>query len=183
MLYDKPLIKSSLSLRMAELEDCNETYLSWLKNPKVNQYLETRWEEQNISKITAYVESIRNSAHSYLFAITCEARHIGNIKIGPIHPIYGYADISYFIGDTAYWGRGIASASIELVTTFAFSNLGLNRLQAGVIEGNTASEKVLIKNGYKKEGTFREKFRLRQDSDYINSYSFGLLYKEWQNQK
>lgn len=152
MLYAKPLVKNSLSLRMLEMEDCNARYLSWLDNPKVNQYLETRWEEQSISKIAAYVESIRNSTHSYLFAITCESRHIGNIKIGPIHPIYEQEDISYFIGETAYWGKGIASAAIGLVT--AFASLGLNRLQAGVIEGNIGSEKALLKNAYKKEEFF-----------------------------
>src|SRR5690606_30548095 len=68
------------------LADCTERYLSWLQDPEINQYLETRWSPQNMQSIEQFVESMLDDPNNYLFAIrdlTTE-QHIGNIKLGPI---------------------------------------------------------------------------------------------------
>jgi len=38
------------------LEDVNFNYLSWLNNPQVNQFLETRFEIQSIESISDYIK-------------------------------------------------------------------------------------------------------------------------------
>jgi hypothetical protein len=89
---------SKIVLRLAGLDDCNDQYLAWLKDPTVNQYLETRWREQTLESIRAFVAAQSASPDSYLFAILEADRHIGNIKVGPILPHHECADVSYFIG-------------------------------------------------------------------------------------
>ena len=64
------------------------------------------------------------------------------------------AEIGYWIGEP-YWGNGIATKAVELVTKYGFDNLDLNRIFTGVFEYNIASMRVLEKNGYKKEGIFK----------------------------
>ena len=179
MIHPSPIVGQKISLRMVEPSDCNSTYLGWLNNPEVNQYLETRWEEQTLEKINAFVQDVRESSHSILFAIVFEGRHVGNIKIGPIHPIYRYADISYFIGDTTAWGKGIATEAVRLVTHFGFTTLGLHRCQAGVLAPNVGSRKALERNGYRQEATYRQKTFIHRGDAYVDSYFYGILAHEW----
>ena len=64
------------------------------------------------------------------------------------------AEIGYWIGEP-FWGNGIATKAVEWITTYGFDKLGLNRIYSGVFEYNIASMKVLEKNGYNKEGVFK----------------------------
>jgi hypothetical protein len=59
----------NILLRNIEITDCNDEYLSWLENPVINQYLETRWEKQDLRKIKSFVRDIKESENSVLFAI------------------------------------------------------------------------------------------------------------------
>jgi len=157
MIINEKLILGNLYLRSLTLDDCTEKYVNWLNDEKVNLYLETRFTVQTIEMIKSFVTNINDSADSYLFGIFADDIHIGNIKIGPIHPIYKFADISYFIGEKDCWGKGYATLAIRLITEFGFKTLGLNRIQAGVHGSNISSQKVLEKCGYKKEAVFRNK--------------------------
>ncbi len=182
MIYDEVLKGKNITLRMVELSDCNKNYYDWLNDKETNQYMETRWSEQSIESIKDFVTSIRNSNHSYLFAIIYDGQHVGNIKIGPIHPIYKHADVSYFIGNKNVWGRGIATEAIILATKFAFEVLKLNKLQAGAFEQNVGSQKALLKAGYKQEGIFRKKVFLTSPENYCDIYEYGILSSEYKKE-
>ena len=65
------------------------------------------------------------------------------------------AEIGYWIGEP-FWGKGIATTAIELITNYGFEDLKLNRIYAGVFEFNNASMKALENSGYKKEGIFKK---------------------------
>lgn len=159
-------------LRLVTLQDCNDKYVSWLQDPEVNQYLETRWQEQNIKTIKEFVSNMLNNSNSYLFAIIEKEHynHIGNIKLGPINPHHSFADISYFIGDRSAWGKGYATEAILLITRFGFKRLGLHRLQAGIYASNGPSRRVLEKAGYQLEGTLEDKLK------GANSWEDHILY-------
>ena len=173
---DIRLIGKSIYLRKCITSDCNNEYLGWLNDPLVNQYLETRWTKQTIDKITQFVNEIAQSEHSLLFAIIAKKseKHIGNIKIGPIHPHYAYADVSYFIGNRDYWGKGLATEAVSLVMDFAFNELKLRRVQAGCFEKNIGSLNVLRKTGFSLEGTLRKQL-LDTNGQWQDHLFFGKL--------
>ena len=181
MKYEGIIKGKNISLRIVTLEDCNEIYLSWLKDKEINKYLETRWQEQSIDSIKAFVLNILNSSDSYLFAIILNitGKHIGNIKIGPINKNHSYADVSYFIGEKTAWGKGYATEAIGLVTDFGFDKLALHRLQAGLYEKNVSSERCLEKSGYKLEGIMRK--QLKSDNGWEDHKYFSILKEEWKN--
>jgi [ribosomal protein S5]-alanine N-acetyltransferase len=64
------------------------------------------------------------------------------------------AEIGYWIAEP-YWGMGIATEAVKLLTAYAFATFGIVRLQAEVFEHNTASMKVLQKNGFILEAIHR----------------------------
>lgn len=140
----------AVSLRLVTSEDCTPEYVGWLQDPEVNRYLETRWSIQTLETVRDFVSSMVESPTSYLFAIvdSGSSQHIGNLKIGPINTNHGFADLSYFVGDKAFWGRGCATEAIGIAARIAFTRLGIRRLQAGLYESNVASARALEKAGF-----------------------------------
>ena len=182
MITDKVLVNKDVSIRIVELSDCNENYLRWLNDEETNRYLETRWSEQTMESIKDFVKTIRESNHSYLFAILYNDRHVGNIKIGPIHPIYKFADISYFIGEKTLWGKGIATKAINLVVKFGFEYLDLHKIQASFYEQNIGSKKALVNNGFLREGIFRKKYKTTEGI-WSDIHEYGLLKSEYKKER
>ena len=61
-------------LREVELSDVNQTYVNWLNDPKVNQYLETRYEVQTMDSVRKYVEGMITKEDELFF-------QVGDMKI------------------------------------------------------------------------------------------------------
>ena len=64
------------------------------------------------------------------------------------------AEMGYWLGEE-FWGRGIATSAIGLVTNYAFSELGLSRVFAIPFTNNVGSCRALEKVGYEREGMMR----------------------------
>lgn len=143
-----------INLRPISMDDCSQRYLAWLQDAAVNQYLETRWMEQSIDSIRGFVSNIRESDNQFLFAIidNISGSHLGNIKIGPINDLHKNTEISYFIGDQSFWGKGIATEAIQLISNFSLQKGDIDYILAGVYESNIASIKALEKSGYTLQG-------------------------------
>lgn len=89
------------------------------------------------------------------FAIEYVDELCGVIGLVPQQDVYRKtAEIGYWLGEP-FWGKGIASAAIKLITTYGFQQADLIRIHTGVFEYNTGSMRVLEKNGFKKEGIFK----------------------------
>jgi len=66
------------------------------------------------------------------------------------------AEVGYWIG-VPFWGRGIATEAVRLVTTMAFTrHPELRRLYALPFASNPASARVLEKVGYRREALMRQ---------------------------
>lgn len=72
-----------------------------------------------------------------------------------------------------HWRRGIMSRALGLVLEFAFERVELNRMEALVIPGNTASENLLLRLGFQAEGILREYAYFK--SNHYDLQMFSLL--------
>ncbi|MBW1298024.1 GNAT family N-acetyltransferase [Aquimarina litoralis] len=89
------------------------------------------------------------------FAITFNGELCGVIGVILQQDVYRKsAEIGYWIGEP-FWGNGIASQAVRLITEYGFNSLDLQRIYAGIFEFNIASMKVLEKNGFEEEGIFK----------------------------
>lgn len=77
----------------------------------------------------------------------------------------------------AYWRQGIMSEALTAIVTFAFTTMGLHRIEATVDEGNNRSTGILQKLGFVHEGTSRQRLFFRDR--FWDEYHFGLLKDEW----
>jgi RimJ/RimL family protein N-acetyltransferase len=145
---------SRLELRELTVKDVTDDYVSWLNDSVVNQYLESRFSEQNHKDIQGFIRESNSDPSTILFGIFIKKnmKHIGNIKIGSIDTNHKRASIGILIGDIGEWGNGYASESIQMITRFCFDKLSLVKISAGCYESNIGSKKAFEKAGYKVEG-------------------------------
>jgi RimJ/RimL family protein N-acetyltransferase len=67
-----------------------------------------------------------------------------------------------------YKRQGITSVAVGLIVDYAFSSLGITRIHTGIFEYNIASQRVLEKCGFVKEGVFRKSvFKMNQIWDEV----------------
>ena len=167
-----------LLLRPVELADVTEQYQAWMNDPAVMQYTESRFQTHSLEQIRQYVESMQADTSSRFFAIINKesGKHIGNIKIGHIHPVHRHADVGIIIGDKASWGKGYATESLRLVAGYARESLKLHKLTAGIYANNIGSIQAFLKAGFAQEGRFARHWFC--DGEYVDGLQMGLLLEE-----
>ena len=103
------------------------------------------------------------------FAILNQQDIVGGIGITLQEDVYIMnVELGYWIAEP-FWGSGIASIAVGLMTKYIFETFNVNRIVAEVFEYNKASMRVLEKNGFHLEGV-RRKAVLKNDylyDDYI----------------
>lgn len=157
MTQELQLIGDTIYLRRLDESDFTERYVEWLNDPETNRYMEFRFTVWTREKLIKYM-SERKASTEYFLAICMrdDNLHVGNIKLGSIDQDHLRADIGLMIGDKAYWGRGLGTEAIRLVTEFAFTKIRLQKLVAGAYIDNVASIKAFEKCGFTREGRLRE---------------------------
>lgn len=85
------------------------------------------------------------------------------------------AQIGYDL-QQAYWNKGYISEALNKVVDFGFENLEINRIEAEIMVGNTASEKVLQKLHFTKEGVLRH--WMFWNEQYFDIIMYSLLRNE-----
>jgi ribosomal-protein-alanine N-acetyltransferase len=173
---------SALYLRYLASSDANDTYVGWLNDPDVNRYLETRHAQQTVQSCRDFIEQCNADPGSHLFGLFLKetGEHIGNAKIGFINSHYRHGQVSFFIGEKHYWGRGLAGELVRALTNYGLTHLGLHRLEAGCYEDNLASLRVFLKSGYTVEGFMRDRVTL--DSRRLGCFWLGILAHEFNGQ-
>jgi len=145
-------------LKFLTEDNASGNYRDWITDPEINQFLECRWSTFSRESLREYLNKVNDGEHNFLFGMyTIKGdQHIGNIKIGNVHPVHRHADIGLLIGEKSYWGKKIGTEAIDLATHYAFEQLNLNKVYAVVYENNLSSCKAFLKNGYKEAGKFKE---------------------------
>lgn len=165
-MWPVTLIGDEITIRAPRFRDRSQ----WNRVRAENKEWLTPWEAtlpqipidspayENLSSRPSFYEMVRmlnresRAGRSYSFFIWHGKNLIGQITLGGV--IYGAlrgAHIGYWI-DRNYANRGFTTQAVKLVTAFAFSELGLHRLEINVRPENAASCKVAEKAGYRIEG-------------------------------
>lgn len=161
-------------------------YIEWLNDQEVNKFLFT-------GRIPISKEEItnRNDYCNIMFAIMTNllpddvgclfpsetySAYIGTISLNSIEWINRKGEIGYMIGEKKYWGCGIATEAVELISNYALQRLNLHKVEAGVVEGNIGSVRVLEKNGFKQYGVIPQDYW--HDGEFRDALRFYKL-QEW----
>jgi len=78
-------------------------------------------------------------------------------------------------------GKGYCSEAVKIMVDYLFLSKDTGRIQAQTDPRNIASQKVLEKVGFKKEGTLRRNFFMR--GEWRDAYIYSILREEWKEPK
>jgi len=78
-------------------------------------------------------------------------------------------------------GKGYGTEAIQLMVDYLFLSQDIIRIQASTDVRNMASQKVLEKNGFKKEGVLRKSYYAR--GTWTDGYVYSILREEWKEPK
>ncbi len=152
------ILNYRMSVKLRVLEKKDNQQITKLMNSKriwdnLKDYIPYPYQ---IEDANTFIDLTRNQSPTNSFAIILDDNELcGVISLVPQNDVYRMtAELGYWIGEE-YWGRGIATKAIGLITEYGFNQLNLERIYAGIFEFNKASMKVLEKNGYKCEGVLR----------------------------
>jgi ribosomal-protein-alanine N-acetyltransferase len=83
---------------------------------------------------------------------------VGSINLTPDEGNPTNAEIGYYLGNE-FQKQGHMGRAVETLTDYGFQKLQLKSIYGDVVEGNTASAKVLLKTGYKETNRHDGKIR------------------------
>ncbi|PON80031.1 FkbH domain containing protein [Parasponia andersonii] len=145
---------SRISLRPFKLTDVDD-FLKWASDDRVTRYL--RWNTiTSKEEAMAYVGKVA-IPHPWRRTICLDDHSVGYVSIKPESgDDKCRAHVSYAVG-ADYWGQGIVTLAIKVAISLVFKEFpDLVRLEALVEVENRASQRVLEKVGFLKEGLLRK---------------------------
>ena len=158
-------------------------YTKWMNDPEVRKYSRNpvplsideikKWFEPSDQKYTEFIgfEIYHND----------DKRVIGVVGINHINWIYRHANIFITIGEKDYWNQGYATEAARMVLNYAFNEINLNKIYAGIAELNKGSWNVAEKLNFTYETTVPEDFYM--DGKYVSVKKYHILKDEWVNRE
>jgi ribosomal-protein-alanine N-acetyltransferase len=128
-------------------------------------------EVADVKKVVAFFRQRFNDKLGIRWGVALKGQQeiIGTIGFNSF--TQGHKGVIVFALMQAYWGKGYITEAIREVTQYGFTVLEMKRIDAEVLPGNIASEKVLEKSGFRHEGLLREWMLWDGRSYDINMYA------------
>ncbi len=143
------------------------TWLDWVDLcTDVNNTL-----EYNKLRVTAMQEGM-----GYDFCIRYQNKMVGFIGLHHIEVGIKASTIGYWL-DADMQGKGIMTRACRALCDWAFTNIGLNRLEIHCAMGNLKSQHIPERLGFVREGVFRDVQWLYDH--YVDHAIYGMLAREW----
>lgn len=92
---------------------------------------------------------------------------------------FQFAELAYWIAHE-HWNEGYATAAVAAILEYGFDELGLHRVKAATFADNEASQRVLEKVGFDREGVAREEAYV--EGAWRDCVNYGLLESEWRDE-
>ena len=172
-----------LILKKIEMKNANDMF-AYASLSEVTKYL--LWSPHlNIEETKGYIEYIQREYRRGNYAdwginLKSTGVFIGTIGFADIDTKNNRGEIGYVL-NPAYQGQGYMTEALQAVLKVAFAYLGLRRVQARIMAGNVASERLAERVGFKYEGTLRDHLLVKGAYRTIRIY--GLLAEEYFSRK
>ena len=97
-----------------------------------------------------------------------------------VHPAGKHLEIGYFLIPSER-GKGYGTEALGIIVDYLFLSKDVMRIQVQTDPRNVASQKVIEKIGFKKEGTLRKNFFMR--GEWVDAFIYSILREEWKEPK
>jgi RimJ/RimL family protein N-acetyltransferase len=111
-----------------------------------------------------------------VFTAGSAAEPAGVVALRDVAPEFGTATLWYLLGDKRWAGGGYTTRAVSRLLEEAFHERGLRAVNAWVVDGNEASRRVLMHNGFAFIGRQRRCHRIGEE--WRDRLLFDLLASE-----
>ena len=161
------LVKWSPALKRELIDICNNVDRTFLSNRLPYPYTE------ELADWWLGMVSEHEGKDGIFRAIVADGKIVGNISIEQKADVYCKdGEIGYLLL-TDYWSKGIMTEAVRQICEIAFSELDMIRITGLVYAPNTASRRVLEKNGFVQEGLQRN--AVYKGGKVYDLYLYGKL--------
>jgi RimJ/RimL family protein N-acetyltransferase len=158
-------------------EDDLPHFVKWLADPDVRRWLAAVGEPPTLDDEYEWYEDQRANPDGVLWSIeTLDGDLVGSTGLR-LAPHAERAELGIAIQDKHRWGEGLGTDAVRLVVEYAFSELGLHRIELHVDEENERAIRCYEKCGFVREGLLRDHRRI--DDRYSNTIQMSILASEW----
>ena len=177
-----PLETDRLLLRNICKEDINDVY-ALFSNKKTMYFLDLP--HPNIEHTKDYIEKLLSAYQEkprrcWEMAIVLKSTKkfigIANLDVETSYVKDGRAWLDYYLL-AEYWNKGYATEAGKALIKFAFETLGINKIVAGCLKCNSASENVMIKCGMQKEADYKQHTKF--NGEWVNRVEYAILKDEF----
>jgi RimJ/RimL family protein N-acetyltransferase len=154
-----PLADDVVRLRPWREADAPATFLAF-SDPVVQRFSwpqPTPCSEEDTRRYFAELEAARLLGEELNLALVPPGDAdavLGGGSLYDVRPEQGYASVGYWLAPEAR-GRGVATHAVRLLARWAFTDLGLARLELTCSTDNEASQRVARRCGFAREGVLR----------------------------
>ena len=160
----------NVNLRVVEKEDL-PLFAEWVNKPESLGEYNPLWQRSKAEWEKRYDHP---SAEEKWFSIEKkDGAKAGFIQHFTIDDIF---EGGYFLAPNER-RKGYCSEAVQLMVDYLFLSKEIVRIQAHTDVGNVASQRVLEKAGFRKEGTIRKKEFVR--GEWRDRHVFSILREEW----
>lgn len=177
---DRFIRGSLFYLRPVEEEDYLNHYKNWVNDQAVTHFMWRGTFPTSKADVKEAFEKIRKSPSDIEFTIVDEKTNapIGLVGLHEINHIYRSAEFRILIGNKEFWGKGIGTEALQLITAYGFHNIHLHRVSLGVNADNMAAVKSYEKAGFKIEGQLRQS--IFKNGRFYDVYLMAILKNEYE---
>ena len=152
-------------------QDDYETYVKWLNNPNITQFLDCNDSLISLSNEKDILLTIGNEEFCFAIVKKEDDTLLGNVGVTKTDYKNGKAELGIFIGDEENLSKGYGSEAIKLIINFAFNEIRLHSVMLTVFSNNPRAIKAYTKCGFKEFGR-------RHEAIYHNGEYLDLIYME-----
>ena len=169
-----------MELKLTIIKKCiiNQDWIGWLNDKDVTKYSNNRLKKHSRSSQRKFLKRKLKDKTCILYKIIYEKKSIGIIEISKINNFHKTCEFTYMIGEKEYWNKGIGTKFITLALKIAFNNLSMEKVNVGIYGNNKGSEKILMKNGFKREGKLQNYYKISK-SKRVDRILFGIIKKKF----
>src|SRR5947199_7982043 len=133
---------------------------------------------EGFERFIAWTHRERAAGKYACFAVTVEGYDtaVGIFQVRDLGTGFDTAEWGFAIG-SQFWGTGVFESGARLVLEFAFSTIGVRRLEARAAVQNGRGHGALMKVGAVQEGVLRQSFEKK--GRHLDQVLFAILAKDW----
>jgi [ribosomal protein S5]-alanine N-acetyltransferase len=133
---------------------------------------------EGFERFITWTQSQRAAGQYVCFAVIPHGMDVavGLFQVRSLEPGFGTAEWGFAIGST-FWGTGIFADGAEQVLDFAFTTLGVHRMEARAAVRNGRGNGALRKLGAVQEGILRRSFL--RNGEFLDQILWTILDEDW----